>query len=174
MKLEPTARFQLTLCSNVLSIENTTYMPYPFSAQAVHLAAETGDLDVVGLLIQARHANVKATISGRGRTPLHITAVKGHAAMARFLLREGAPVSAVDVNLATPMHFAVALGSTAVVVEILAFLEQKDEDMVALDAALARGEHQGHTPLHIACIFGKLRCEVPGSESVGLVLSLSS
>lgn len=77
--------------------------------------------------------------------------------MTGFLLRAGARVSANNANFGTAIDYAVSRSSTAVLVEILAFLEQQDDDRLALGAALALQEGQEHTPLHTACSLGKLR-----------------
>lgn len=125
--------------------------------QAIHLAAQNGDLDAGGLLIQAG-ADVNTKTSDGGNTSLDTAVSNGHAAMAGFLLRAGAPVLASDAPVVTPLHRAVMHKSTAVLAEFLAFLEQQDDDMMALGAALARGERGGQTPLHIASTIGELRC----------------
>lgn len=124
--------------------------------QAIHLAAQAGDVGVAGLLIQAG-ADVNTTTSGTGYTPLLIAVHNSHTTLIGFLLRAGARVSIPDANLITPLHLAAMKKSTSVVVEILAFLEEQDDDMVGLRAALSLEGPKGRTPLHDAIGFGRLR-----------------
>lgn len=126
--------------------------------QAIHLAAQAGDLGVVGVLMEADHAVVNTTVPDTGRTPLHVAAINGHAALIGFLLRQGAPVSALDGGLMTPLWWAVWGKHITVVAEILASLvEQQDDDMPALDAALALEGRGGLTALDCACASGTLK-----------------
>lgn len=125
--------------------------------QAIHLAARTGDVDMAGVLIQAG-ADVNAITSDVGYTPLRTAVHHSYTALIGFLLRAGARVSVGDHASVTPLHVAMAVNPTAVVIEILACLEKQDNNMLALSAALAIEDCQGRTLLHIAYNFGKLRC----------------
>ena len=91
---------------------------------ALYTAAEAGDLVSVNFLITAHMADVNATVSGVGETPLHVAAGNGHVSVVLTLLAEGATVNAKSGNVRTPgwtpLHYAVDNGHISVVLTLLA------------------------------------------------------
>ena len=91
---------------------------------ALHTAAGAGDLVSVNFLITAHMADVNATVSGVGETPLHAAADNGHVSVVSTLLAEGANVNVKSGNVRTPgwtpLHYAVDNGHISVVLTLLA------------------------------------------------------
>ena len=91
---------------------------------ALHAAAGAGDLVSVNYLIAARMADVNATVSGVGETPLHAAAGNGHVSVVLMLLAEGANANAKSDNVRTPgwtpLHYAAGNGHVSVVLTLLA------------------------------------------------------
>lgn len=71
-----------------------------------------------------------------GQTPLHIAAALGHISIAKYLVANGASVTAQDISGSTPLHSAVRSGNT----EIAAILLENGADANSLDSL-------GKTPL---------------------------
>jgi ankyrin repeat protein len=113
------------------------------SWSALHFAAHRRDNPaLVQLLIDAGAA--LDALDYCNRTPLHITASKGHSDAARALLEAGAAVNACDVDGRSVLHYAAAQGSKAVVSLLLAF----QADVTAVDV-------QKETPLFAAVRAGQ-------------------
>ena len=91
---------------------------------ALHAAAGAGDLVSVNYLIAAHMADVNATVSGVGETPLHYAAGNGHVSVVLTLLAEGANANAKSDNVRTPgwtpLHYAAGNGHVSVVLTLLA------------------------------------------------------
>ena len=91
---------------------------------ALHAAAGAGDLVSVNYLIAAYMADVNATVSGVGETPLHYAAGNGHVSVVLTLLAEGANANAKSDNVRTPgwtpLHYAAGNGHVSVVLTLLA------------------------------------------------------
>jgi len=104
---------------------------------ALHIACETGDLDVLLVLLSAK-ANLEAK-DCHGRTPLHVETIK-------VLLDHGAKVDIKASQGLTPVHFACHMGS----VEVLRMLVSAGADVKAKD------NYRGQTPLMIASCKGCL------------------
>ena len=117
---------------------------HPLGSAAIHLAAESGNLGLV-LLLVARGADV-STPSGSG-TPLYCAALSGHAELAQYLIQNGADPNAPgdDVMRAPPLHVAAAAGHLAVVVLLI----DHGADVGACDP-------EGYTPLHGAAGTGSV------------------
>ena len=64
---------------------------------ALHVAAETGNLEITRLLIAGK-ADVQAKSRLGGYTPLHLAAGGGHAEVVRALVQAGADVKAVTTT----------------------------------------------------------------------------
>jgi len=80
-----------------------------------------------------------------GRTPLHLAAFSGHAAIASFLLSKGALISAEDSQQCTPLHAAARTGN----VEAVEVLLQGGASTSAVDAL-------GLTPAGAALLAGHI------------------
>eukprot|EP00752_Nemacystus_decipiens_P014924 g13285.t2 len=124
--------------------------------RAIHLAAQAGDAKVARLIVQVG-GDVNTTTSDEGYTPLRIAVHGNDTALIGFLLRAGAQVSVADHCSITPLHVAAATRPTALVVQLLESLEQQDDEMRALRAALALEESEGRTALHDASLFVRVR-----------------
>ena len=75
---------------------------------ALHVAAQYGNVEAVGILIAAG-----ARVSARdadGATALHLAAYNGHAKSANVLLQHGAEVSATDQSGEVPLYLAAVQG----------------------------------------------------------------
>ena len=73
---------------------------------ALHVAAQEGNLEIAGLLLDAG-ANVEAKTRIGGYTPLHLAGGGAHAAVVRALLGAGANTGAVTTTTGvTPLHLA--------------------------------------------------------------------
>src|SRR5688500_2961042 len=73
---------------------------------ALHVAAETGQLEIARLLLDAK-APVEARSRIGGYTPLHLAALRGHAAVVSALLAAGAdPAAVTTTGGVTALHLA--------------------------------------------------------------------
>ena len=92
--------------------------------------------------ISARNVNARFD---DGQTPLHLAAIMGHSAIARYLLKHDAETSVQDSSGATPLHEAVRYGN----VDIAASLLEAGANPNARD-------NLGKTPILLAMPFDKL------------------
>ena len=113
---------------------------------ALHVAAETGNLEITRLLIAGK-ADVGAKSRIGGYTPLHLAAGGGHADVVRALIQARADVRAVTTTGGvTPLHLAAkALNGEGAVRALV-------EAGAALDA---REGSAGQTPLMFAAGYGR-------------------
>lgn len=74
-----------------------------------------------------------------GRTPMHLAAMRGNAAVARALLRAGGHAEVVDVLGRTPLHIACELGHGELAT-----------DLLFCGAKVGTRDTDGLTPLHLA------------------------
>jgi ankyrin repeat protein len=113
---------------------------------ALHIAAETGQLEITRLLLDAKAA-VDARSRLGGYTPLHLAARSGQTAVTRALLDAGAdPKIATTNSGATPLHLAAkALNGEAAVRALL----EAGAPVDALESSA------GQTPLMFAASFGR-------------------
>jgi hypothetical protein len=133
-----------TLQSGENSLVNRTGPWYPFfAASLLHVAAGTGKMDMLRLLLELG-ADVMA-VGETYWTPLHCAADGGHAEVARVLVREyAADVTAITKSKWTPLHNAVAKDHVDVV-RVLVL--DGGADVTAMSTS-------GSTPIHTACIQG--------------------
>ena len=105
----------------------------------LHLAAQGGCLEVVGLLLEAGADKDKC--DSHGATPLHAAAVAcgGQLEVAQLLLESGADKDKSDHQGATPLNLAAGHGC----LQVARFL-------VEVGADKDKSDHQQRTPLHLA------------------------
>ncbi|PSK46267.1 hypothetical protein B9Z65_5235 [Elsinoe australis] len=108
---------------------------------ALHLAANTGSVGIVRLLLE-HGADVVVRNTG-GATALHLAASSGHADIAQLLIDHGADIHAKDVNQETPLHEAAENGSKEIV-----------KLLVSRGAVIDGQGAWKETPLHRAAQFG--------------------
>ena len=107
----------------------------------LHMAAQSGSVDCIELLLQ-HGANIEAATSD-GRTPLHIAAANGQLLAVKCLLEKGARGTATDNKGRLPLHDACFKGH----VEVARFLLEKYPDTVNSTTSEENGRW---TPLHAA------------------------
>jgi ankyrin repeat protein len=113
---------------------------------ALHIAAQTGNLEITRTLLGAR-ANVSAKTRLGDYTPLHLAAGGGHTTVVRALMDAGADVNAVTAYTGvTPLHLAAkAVGGETVV-----------KTLIERGAAVnVREAAAGQTPLMFAAAAGR-------------------
>jgi ankyrin repeat protein len=113
---------------------------------ALHIAAQTGNLEIARVLVGAR-ANVSAKTRLGDYTPLHLAAGGGHTTVVRALIDAGADVNAVTKYTGvTPLHLAAkAVGGETVV-----------KTLIERGAAVnVREAAAGQTPLMFAAAAGR-------------------
>lgn len=109
----------------------------------VSVAARTGDVDVLKLLI-GHGADVSAVSSSSGRRALHVAAANNMVRVIDALVEAGADLGAQDARGKTPLHCAM----------------EDDDSCEALVALLRHGcdmdkaDSEGRTPLHVAVMDG--------------------
>ena len=87
----------------------------------MHLACLYGREDLVASLLPAARASLAAHFAGENScTPLHVACSTGHLAIARLLLRHGAPPDAAGPRRVTPLCVACLAGHAPMVEELLA------------------------------------------------------
>ena len=98
-----------------------------------------------------------------GQTPLHLSAILGHNAIAKYLLENNASTSVQDSSGATPLHEAIRYGN----LEIAKMLLDAGANVNAKD-------HQGFTPLQRAAMYGYINVAKtliePDEFSISLIL----
>lgn len=104
---------------------------------ALWIAAQTGHLDCVRLLVEA--GSELNAVSTSARLPLHVAVDEGHAEVVKYLIDEGADVDRADHNGRTPCHFAAFKG----IVPVLEMLFKHNARYSARD-------REGLTPVHSA------------------------
>ena len=145
--LEATKRGDVTAVRSLLASGADVDVAQGDGMSALHLAAESGNLEITRLLIEAG-ARVEARTAIGGYTPLHVATGGAHAAVVRALLDAGADPAVVTTNTGvTPLHLAAkVLGGE---VAVRALLEK---------GAAPNGRERsvgGQTPLMFAASFGR-------------------
>ena len=145
----PAAAF--ALAAAVLALVVLAAFAQPVLAQTacpnLHTAADQGDLAGVQCQVDAA-ADLNAK-NDRGRTPLRLAGIKGHAEVIRLLLNAGADVDEPEDNGITPL-FGPALNGHLEAAKILL------AHGANVNAALTSGDFAGTTPLHDAANNGHL------------------
>jgi cytohesin len=117
----------------------STERPLALDRTPLHYAASCGLHAIVKFLVIERLQNVHARDPRDQSTPLHMVSPMGHMDLARFLLEQGADMSAKDNYGRTPLHRALARGH----MDLARFLVEQGADVSAKD-------EDGSTPLHSA------------------------
>jgi ankyrin repeat protein len=121
-------------------------LPDKLGYQPIHWASKKGLEEVIMLLVNQHQCDVNAK-GEFGRTPLHMAAHNGHPNICKFLIKKGANINSKTNELdgcLTPLHEAVMLQKTLVVVELL--------KSKSLNVNLVNG--QNHSPLYCALLLG--------------------
>ncbi len=122
------------LCASMLFITLSA------SADEIHDAVRSGDLVKVKTLLKT-HSEWLNSPDQNQKTPLLLSLESGHAAIARYLIDQGADINLKDKDKNSPIHNAAYLGN----LEIVDLLLKKGA------ASLNEGNYRGQTPLHLAC-----------------------
>jgi len=118
----------------------------PEQLTALHLAAESGQLEVLQALIQAG-ADVDSVCLPFGENALHIAAYRGHTEVAAALSRSSVPVTSLDLKRRTPLHYAAEGGHGTVTVA---------EFLLAGGAGFDEIDAEGDSPLMLAALRSSL------------------
>lgn len=108
------------------------------SVEAIHTAAEAGDIAAVTALLEEDAELLQARNAG-GSTPLHTASEAGMMEIVELLVSHGAEVDAGDNENTTPLGVAAVGGH----LNVIEFLISKGADPLAVD-------DNGHTALHWA------------------------
>lgn len=107
----------------------------PKEYQAIHAAAEGGDIGALKTLLDRDPSLVKRR-DWDGLTVLHLAIVHKHTEAAAYLLTRGACVKAKSKDGVTPLHFAAQVGS----LDLVKLLLERKANINAVDS-------EGWTPL---------------------------
>ncbi|TRY72355.1 hypothetical protein TCAL_03404 [Tigriopus californicus] len=112
----------------------------------VHEAAENGEVDcLLKLLEHTEDFSVVEAKDKMGRTPLMLAAEKGHSDMVEKLLVNGSSVATMDLNLRTPMFYAVFQG-----------MERTTELLLKREANILQVDRLKKSVFHIAAAAGQI------------------
>ncbi len=112
----------------------------------LHYSALCGFKAIVEFLVKVPSQEVNARDFDEGLTPLHLASREGHVEVSRFLVEQGAVVTAEDNDGSTSLHLASKNGH----VNVARFLIECGGDVTAWD-------YQGWTPLHLASKMGRVK-----------------
>ncbi|KAE8602568.1 hypothetical protein XENTR_v10014033 [Xenopus tropicalis] len=87
-------------------------------------------------------------VAARASTALYIASHRGHTAMVRFLLRNGANVHGKTLLGSSPLHVAAAMGNCDCIDELLAY-----------GAEIQDTDGNGHSALDLASLWGQKKAE---------------
>jgi uncharacterized protein len=116
--------YRLHLDVAASEIEEVSGAPPHWFATELHIAAATGEAEMVSSFLRAGvipdvRSGRRDDGSGWGATPLHFAAAGGHIAVVRLLLGSGAKIDAVDGEVETPLHWAVRHSSQTATAALL-------------------------------------------------------
>ncbi|KAG8292385.1 hypothetical protein J6590_097034 [Homalodisca vitripennis] len=147
---------QLPCVKLLLSREADISTSLPGDVTLLHLAAELGYGDILGMLLGDRRIsdlrNVRSKEGKGGTTALHLAALNGHEDCVARLLAAGCDIYSVTTVTpyygSTALHLAAVRGNIGVVKSIL----EHDKNTLCFKNA------DGWYPLHVAARFGKKDC----------------
>ena len=111
----------------------------------LHWASTYGKLETVRELLRLGANSSMTVVAGKGGTPLHLAAGKGHKEIVSVLLDAGCPIDEVNIYGHSALHYAAEGGA----VDVIDILVERDLDVNRID-------NEGITPLHVASACGKL------------------
>ena len=126
--------------------------------QALHKAAESGDVPVIDILI-SRGAGIANRVREVDMAPLHYAARNGRTSAVEILAKRGADVRLQDKIGRTALHHAAENGHASVVETLLACkapAEQKDGEGCS---PLHRAAYRGHADIAESLIISKANLE---------------
>eukprot|EP00035_Acanthoeca_spectabilis_P015729 m.316214 g.316214 ORF g.316214 m.316214 type:complete len:1171 (+) comp16421_c1_seq1:438-3950(+) len=110
----------------------------------IHNAAFRGEVEIVQYLVLT-HGVDPNTQSDSGRTPLSYAAEQGHSLVVEFLVNEaGAAIDLADAEGNTPLHHVAQAGTYVI------------PPLLFTPTGTYTQNHQGKTPLHLACQYQHL------------------
>ena len=115
----------------------------------LHWAALNGNLEIVGMLVEAG-ADLEAVTRLGAHRPLHVAGRAGRGEVVAMLVEAGADVAAVTGTGAAPLHFAAAAGDVGAVTALVRGGADVD----------AREPEWGQTPLMFAAALGRTNAVV--------------
>ena len=121
---------------------------------ALHLAATSGKIELIDLLIDDETCRIKPGINEKtntGQTTLHIAAIFGHARLVRYLCVLGSDPDTADINQFTPLHLASLYGQ-ADVVKSLRFTGFKHNPLTIMEADPDLLTIHGDAAIHLAAM----------------------
>ncbi|KAL9114410.1 MAG: hypothetical protein Q9227_001491 [Pyrenula ochraceoflavens] len=133
----------------------------------LHLAATSGDTDILSLLLRPEwNAEIESRTTD-GRTPLHAAVIAGQIPALKMLLTSGADVESKDVHGRTALHLIVGSGAnnfnSSQDDSITSGPSSKPAHIIILNhllennASTSSRESDGCTPLHIAAFEGDVQ-----------------
>ena len=78
--------------------------PFCENWTALHYAVNTGQLDVVRLLVEEYNALIESR-TNQNKTAFHFACRRGDQAIIKYLIKEGASTTVVDRDGCTPLHY---------------------------------------------------------------------
>ena len=112
----------------------------------LHLAAFNGDVDMTKIIIENIATTDLDTPAFGEVTALHLAVIRGHLPVVSLLATAGANISAGDLVLFTPLHYAAWFGR-----------EQIAQYLLSFDIFPHLSSSVGDRPLHLAALKGHLR-----------------
>lgn len=76
-------------------------------SNCAHLAAIAGNLDILKLFVERSGEDCLCAVDGKGRTPLHVAAIFGHAKLVTYLIAKKHDMGIRDQEGCTPLHMVV-------------------------------------------------------------------
>ena len=118
------------------------------SGSSLHIAVSNGDLKKVKSLIDEKRVPIDGTVHHNKYTPFHISAIRGHLEIAKYILEKNHDSLSIPNFKANKTHqTALHLASIHRQYEMVCFVVNQGADIEAKDA-------KGFTPLGVASYYG--------------------